>query len=45
MIIKDQHKTIKRMNEIRLIKEGMNSKRTEFNWDHLLKFYKLYESE
>jgi hypothetical protein len=31
MIIKDPHKTIKRMNEIRLIKEGMNSKRTEFN--------------
>lgn len=45
MIINHKHKTNKGLNEIRLIKEGMNSKRTEFNWDHLLKFHKLYESK
>ena len=43
MIMKQEHKTIEGINAIRLIKDGMNSKRTEFNWDHLLKFYKLYE--
>lgn len=42
MIIKKEHKTIKEIETIRLIKNGMNSKRTEFNWDHMLNFYKLY---
>jgi len=45
MISKKEHKTIKGINAIRLLKNGMNSKRTEFNWDHMLKFYKLYESD
>lgn len=31
MIIKDQNKTTKGLDKIRHIKEGMNSKRTEFN--------------
>lgn len=31
MIAKQEHKTIKAINKIRLIKNGMNSKRTEFN--------------
>lgn len=44
MINQHKHKTIKGINEIILIKNGMNSKRTEFNWDHLLNFHKLYES-
>lgn len=43
MIIKKEHKTIKEIETIRLIKNGMNSKRTEFNWDHMLDFYKLYK--
>lgn len=43
MIIKKEHKTIKEIEAIRLIKNGMNSKRTEFNWDHMLNFYKLYK--
>ena len=31
MIIKQEHKTLKGINKIKLIKDGMNSKRTEFN--------------
>ena len=31
MIAKQEHKTIKAINRIRILKNGMNSKRTEFN--------------
>jgi len=41
MIIKKEHLTKKGKKKIDLIKEGMNNKRTEFNWDHLLNFHKI----
>ena len=37
---KNQNKSIKTIIEI---KSKMNNKRTEFNWDHLGKFYNLYK--
>lgn len=36
-----QHKTI--LEEVKLIKNGMNEKRTKLNWDHLENFYNLYD--
>lgn len=36
-----QHKTI--LEEVKLIKNGMNDKRTKLNWDHLENFYNLYD--
>lgn len=36
MIKKEQ---VNKLEEIRKIKNSMNSKRTQFNWDHLKKFY------
>ena len=42
-IIKNKkHKTLEGKDKIRLIRDGMNSKRTHFNWDHLQNFYNLY---
>lgn len=36
-----QHKTI--LEVVKLIKDGMNDKRTKLNWDHLENFYNLYD--
>jgi LAGLIDADG endonuclease/Cytochrome C and Quinol oxidase polypeptide I len=42
-MIKDKkHRTLVGKNEIYRIKEGMNNKRTSFNWDHLQNFHNLY---
>lgn len=41
IIINDKHKTIEGRNQIYLIKEGMNNKRRNFNWNHLQYFYNL----
>jgi hypothetical protein len=40
ILFKDgQHKTPQGLNKIKDIKENMNDKRKEYNWDHLLNFF------
>jgi len=38
-----EHTKLESINNIIKIKAGMNDRRTEFNWDHLNKFYNLYK--
>lgn len=38
-----EHKTDQGKNKIILVKKNMNNKRTIFTWNHLNKFYNLYE--
>lgn len=38
-----EHTKLESINKIIEIKKGMNDRRTEFNWDHLNKFYNLYK--
>ena len=38
----EEHKSIMGKNNISLIRDGMNTKRTHFNWDHLQRFYNLH---
>jgi hypothetical protein len=40
-----EHKTIAGKEKIMIIKSGMNNRRTEFNWDHLQKFYTAYRDK
>jgi hypothetical protein len=40
---KNEHTKLESIKTIVEIKSKMNNKRTEFNWDHLNKFYSLYE--
>jgi len=42
IISEKKHKTIEGIEEIRLIRDGMNNKRTIFKWDHLQYFHNLY---
>ena len=42
IIAKKQHKTIIEKDEIRLIRDGMNNKRTKYIWDQLQFFYNLH---
>lgn len=38
-----EHRNLESIKVILEIKSNMNDKRTEFNWDHLQKFYNLHE--
>jgi hypothetical protein len=38
-----EHTNLEAIKNIIKIKSGMNDRRTEFNWDHLNKFYNLYK--
>jgi hypothetical protein len=38
-----EHTELESINKIIKIKSGMNDRRTDFNWDHLNKFYNLYK--
>lgn len=39
LIINNQHLTKEGINTVELVRSRMNTKRTEFNWDHLQNFY------
>ena len=39
LIINNQHLTEEGINTVELVRSRMNTKRTEFNWDHLQNFY------
>jgi hypothetical protein len=45
IIMNKEHKTIIGKEKIMVIKSGMNNRRTEFNWDHLQKFYTAYRDK
>jgi hypothetical protein len=38
-LINNQHLTDEGINTVELVRSRMNTKRTEFNWDHLNNFY------
>jgi hypothetical protein len=39
LLFKDsKHSTIEGLNRIKILKNSMNNKRQEFNWDHLIDF-------
>ena len=40
MMLNKEHLTISGREKISILKEGMNSKRTYYNWDHLDKLNK-----
>ena len=42
LISENKHKSLEGKNQIRLIRDGMNNKRTYFNWNHLQNFHSLY---
>lgn len=39
LIVNSKHLTVKGINTIELVRSRMNTKRTEFNWDHLKDLY------
>jgi hypothetical protein len=42
LISEDKHRNLEGKNQIRVIRDGMNNKRTYFNWNHLQNFHNLY---
>jgi len=42
LIAKNKHKDLEGKDQLRIIRDGMNNKRTHFNWDHLQNFHNLY---
>jgi hypothetical protein len=39
LIINNKHLTVEGIKTVEFVRSRMNTKRTEFNWDHLNNFY------